>query len=323
MGVVRACARSPNADPVAAAGSIAPEVSLHERLDALYTRCPSPFVQLSLGAAEARLHHGVRAWTLLREALASGDPLVEANRADIAQNVLPGVRQSVVLIAPTSEVAGATLTVNGRAVGSLPLPRPYPVEPGEVTIEVDAPGYERASRRVALAGGWGFDEAVVLVRARALPEAPQAVAFVRAPAQTGRLPGRTQRVVGWTLVGAGAALGIAGAVFWRLSYDTAQGIEGYCEANGSDPACVRAQAQNYDRLRVDAFCNDSPGADAVSMCARYEPQAILGWALGVGGLAALGTGVVLLATAPRAVPPVRVSAWLRGDSGGVVVRGDF
>lgn len=155
-------------------------------------------MRLNLGITEANRRHWVRALELLREALVSHDPLVDAARAEVERQVMPLVRQNVAWVAPTSEVRGALLSINGRPAGALPLLRAVVVEPGEVTLSVRAPGYRDATTTVRLAGGEEFIRPIPLAR---LPE-----------------PATGAGAAPWVITGVGAATLIAsGVLFWRMN----------------------------------------------------------------------------------------------------------
>ena len=207
VAIFEACAQTARHGAVSAADQRRDECA-RERLEAHLAQRPSPFVRLSLGAVEASLGHSVRAWNHLQEALASRDSLVEGHRGEIEQDVLPGVRRRVALVAPRCDVPGAVLDVNGASIGTLPLARPVAVEAGEVRIRVVAPGYQTATRTVTLDAGAEFTGLLSPHLARS--------------------PGSS--LAPWIVVGAGAASLVASGILFVLREDQIRTQESQCNA---------------------------------------------------------------------------------------------
>lgn len=294
------------------------ETCVVEALEPLLHRCDTPWIRFSLGGAEANRGRWVRGWTLMDASRRTPDPLVE--EAVRQGNALERARAHVVLVAPRSEGAAASLEVNGERIGALPLAAPVAVEPDLVRVRVTRAGCRPWERAGTFAGG---DE----MRERVVCEPLVVPSALRPP-----VVGSSRRLVGWALVGTGAALGVAASVFWGLSYDMAAGLTGYCGRPGAmaDGACVAAQSMAYDAAGgprvapVEALCDGPRSGDLDSLCGRNRFQGATAIGLGTAGAVALVTGIVLVVTAPRAGAVVRgPSAWLRPDGGGVTLQGNF
>lgn len=214
-------------------------------LEELLAWCPeSNWVRLNLGITEANRRNWVHALELLREALVSHDPLVDAARPEVERQVMPLVRRNVAWVAPTVEVRGATLRVNGRPAGTLPLLRAVVVLPGEVTLNVRAPGFRDATTTVRLAGGEEFIRPIPLER---LPE-----------------PASSAGAAPWVITGVGAATLIAsGVLFWQMN-DALDTRDANCDAvaQACYPEAQDAQEQ-AEALRVGAVTTLAVGGAAL------------------------------------------------------------
>ncbi len=279
---------------------------IREGLIAIQTRCPAPFVQLSLGANEAAAGHPTRAWELLNEALAARDPNVESHRREIELNVLPDVRRRIALLAPRCRVEGAVVEFDGFPIARLPLAAPHAVLPGEVHIRVRAPGHRDAVFTRSLRAGEMWAEDVVLV-----PDVPAAGAPPRPAAGAGRVAGLTLMTVGGAAVLAGVALWIGSAVevdsqqaeITRATATTDGALGGYVRFGASIGAPRRnlSWSQQCD----EAARASGPDADAArEVCGPYERLGTAAWVTGlVGAGLVVAGGVVLAVTRPRAGAP--------------------
>ena len=130
---------------------------------------------------------------------------------------------------------GATVTLDGHPIGTLPMNDPATVEAGAYLMEVQKPGYYRLRRNVTVAGG-------VLTR--------EPVQLNAVPARAGggaNMPGAeeasfwTSPVLGWSLLGVGVASGVVSGVAFKLREDRAQ------EWNNEDE-CIRSDGSTREEV---------------------------------------------------------------------------
>jgi hypothetical protein len=240
-------------------------------LDELLAWCPGvSWVRLNLGITEANRRHWVRAWEFLREALASHDPSVEEARHEIEEVIVPLVRSNIARVAPTTGAPGATLRVNGRLVGALPLSGAVAVEPGAVTLEVRAPGYRDANMTLRMTGGEEFS---------------QAIPMERAPESSGGSSAGP-----WVLAGVGATSVIASGVLWVLMNDAVDTRDANCDARAQlcYPEAQEAQ-ERAEALRVGVVTALAVGGSVAlgglfwGLASRRSssPARAAAWAVGV------------------------------------------
>jgi hypothetical protein len=180
--------------------------------------------------------------------------------------------------------AGLHMSRDGQELPMAALEEELPADPGTLTIVAEAPGYEAETRTVLLTEG---QTAEVRIALRASPSGaggwgssplPEGEASARAPAGpvSRPPPSSTQRVLGFASGGAGVvALGLAGW-FGLQTLSKVNDSSPYCDASGR---CQRPGADLRDQAR---------GTQTISLVL-----------LGVGA-ALVGTGIVLIATSPRA-----------------------
>jgi hypothetical protein len=132
------------------------------------------FCEQALGRwADAEVH--------LSEALkAGGDPWIRKNRTAIEES-LAAVKAKVAVIEVTGEPAGSEVLVNGLVVGQVPLAGPLRVGAGEVDVELRAPGYRPATRRLHVEGGQ-YQRIVLRADREVSPVAPVSAPVATSPA---------------------------------------------------------------------------------------------------------------------------------------------
>jgi tetratricopeptide (TPR) repeat protein len=181
--------------------------------------------QAHLGVTNQALGRWLSADTYLSEALKHpGDPYIERHRAAL-EKAQEMVRDHIGSLAVDGGPAGADVSLNGRAIGRLPLTT-QPVAVGSYLMEVSLTGHYSVSRPISVAKRALTRETVELVPyakgeaaalgARRLSESAGA-ATLGAPAGA---PGEDRfeksfpSWVPWTLGGASAASAVAASVFW-------------------------------------------------------------------------------------------------------------
>ncbi|MDO9018348.1 MAG: PEGA domain-containing protein [Myxococcales bacterium] len=271
-----------------------------------------------MAMAEQALGRWADADAHVREALASNDPWIARNRAQL-QAAAAVVDQHIGRLEVRGTPAGATVTVDGRVVGALPLPEALRVIAGTVTVAVRADGYVESSRSVAVPARTVVRETIELspapvaapppvaapAPARVSAEAPAPAASTVAPPPTSDAPapGGTQRVLGWTAVGLGGA-SLVGGLVAQLVY--ASHISNF----NADPTC---------RIYEGMVTGNAGCAAEYDSAGTAQTLAWAGFA--VGGALAL-TGVVLVLTAPSSSG--RRAAWTCAPTlGGIGCAGRF
>jgi hypothetical protein len=160
---------------------------------------PTPRSAAQLGLAEQALGRWVDAEQHLRAALAADDPWVAENREPLEAS-LAFVAQHLAeleVIGPP----GATLSVDGRAVATLPMGAPVRVVAGLLAIEVRAPGRLPVARSVLAQEGQRARETVELAP---LPQ-------VAAPAPASAPAARPRARWWWWAIGGAALVAVVAA----------------------------------------------------------------------------------------------------------------
>lgn len=177
-------------------------------------------------------------------------------------------------------IADLTLLHDGKIVGQPLWGTAFPVDPGVHQLEAGAPGKKTWSTSVEIAPG-PHQERVIVPALEDAPPEPQTPPPAQpvTPAETAS-DGRTQRTVGWVLLGAGGAAIVTGGVFALLARSDDSDAEAEC----------RPDRQN--------LCNPA----GVDLGNSAETKATLAGVSAGVGLAAVGAGITLLLTAPDSSP---------------------
>jgi hypothetical protein len=269
-----------------------------QELSALWQRCPSPRLQAQIALAEDALGHYMDSYTHLNNALgAVSDPWIESRRSAL-EEVRQHVRARLAALLLSADVTGAELYISGHRVGALPLAEPYVTAVGAVELEVRHNGnVTRFSR--TLTEGATLRETLHVDTARANTTAVSNTTQAPVVAGAPNTPSRTGAVVGYVLIGLGAAALTGATITWALSASqTSSAVDDtpwrsfyYRElqpaAQSPEDACTRAE--------TSTTANASYARD---LCASNGLYRTLSYALGISGLALAGVGVVLVATAP-------------------------
>jgi hypothetical protein len=269
-----------------------------QELSALWPRCPSPRLQAQIALAEDALEHHMDSYTHLSDALSAvGDSWIESRRSAL-EEVRQHVREHLAALLVSADVPGAELYIAGHRVGALPLAEPYVVAVGAVELEIRHNGnVTRFSR--TLTAGTTLRETLHISTPRSTATPTPNTTSSPIVAGTPNPPSRTGAVVGYVLVGLGAAALAGATVTWALSAsqtssavdDTSWRMFYYRElqpsAQSPEDACTRAETSSTMNA---AYARD--------LCASNGLYRTLSYALGIGGIALAGVGAILVATAP-------------------------
>jgi hypothetical protein len=215
------------------------------------------------------------------------------------KEIEPKLSRLTLELSQGGDVAGLVIKLDGAVVGRAALGVAVPVDPGTHNVETAAPGKTPWQTTVEISDGPSTKSVVIPALVDA-PEAAGAGAVSGAPPDAGAEdPGKTQRLIAYTLGGAGViGLGIGTAFgLSAISKNKESKSEG-CEANQCTPAAaaIREDAQSAGNASTIAF---------------------------IAGGALLAAGVVVYFTAPSAPSERAVAARVVLGPGSVAVRGSF
>jgi hypothetical protein len=122
------------------------------RFQSAYEMAHTPRAAAQLGLCEAALERWVEADTHLTESLLSSDPWIERNRT-VLESTATNVRGHLVTVKVAGGPAGASVRVNGEAIGRLPTVTPIRVLPGQIVATATLTGFDE--QRIAKPGNPG------------------------------------------------------------------------------------------------------------------------------------------------------------------------
>ena len=237
-----------------------------EAFQKAHALAPSPRTLGQMALVEHDLRRWLEADQHLTAALASPEhPWIVRSRKYLVE-VHEAVRRHIGEVVVTGP-PGAKVSVDGRAVGELPLARPVRVTEGEATVEITAPDFLPFTQKVIVAGGRKVTvEADLVPDRRSLPmpavlereEMPMPRDDINAAASGQRRP--------WTAIGL-IAVGVAAVV--------TGGVLVAMDGKGA--------------------CTPAPGG----VCPRLYDTKVLGTVVAAAGLGAGVTGGLLLFRSPK------------------------
>lgn len=289
--------------------------------------------KLYLALCYEKVGRTATAWVTYKSAESAARNLGQTDRADKAaaqaQALEARLSRLTVLVRPTSVISGLDVKMDGVSIGSPSWGIAFPVDPGVHVLTAEAPG--RQTFRTEVTVGQGGDH--VQVEVPLLPDTPAAVAPTAPPPSppsggntvraspsppvpaTADHPGKTQRIIGGLLIGAGA---VGGGVVGGLMVSKARSKD-----RESDQYCGPAAGfSSPNECNETGLALDADGRNA-------RTGAVIGF--GVGG-GVLLTGIILVATAPgsksRGKAPVpsalvTLTPAVSARSQGVTVNGRF
>jgi hypothetical protein len=265
-----------------------------------YDRSRTPRTEGQLGLAEMAVGYWLEAEQHLSSSLDAPDhPWVAKNRASL-ERALGEVRTHLAELTVDGSPAGASVTIDGRRVGVLPLLQPALVRSGKVVVEVAAAGHQSATETVVVAGRerrrvtvrlekLASDVAPVAAPQPAPPPSP-VLASPPQPVQPNDSARGTYRPLGLALgIAAAAALGFGAVetIIWqkkRIEFNNHK-------AAPPDNPDVRDMTMWVNDCDTDLRDQGSPACHALYDGAKRATRLSLigygsGLALGVGSLIA-------------------------------------
>jgi hypothetical protein len=241
------------------------------------------------------------AWSTYREAASQARAAHQDDREQLARDEAAALEKTLsrltIEVAPdASGTPGLEIKRDGAAVPRSLWGVPTPVDPGLRRVEVSAPG-KKPLQLEARADGAGSIAKLVIPPleaaepstaappAPASPPAPAPVVATTQPAPAERSDGSGQRKAGWIVGGIGAAGVVTGVIVGLVSM---------------------AQSEAADRSEGAERREHREGAEAKKTIAFVS--------LGIGA-AALTTGIILLATAPKKAEAPSAALWLSPSFG--------
>jgi tetratricopeptide (TPR) repeat protein len=259
---------------------------------------PAIGTQLNLGDCYEKTGRTASAWAVFRDAAAEAHQARDARREAVASEraaaLEPRLVKLTILVPIASRAPGLQVKRDGVAVDRAAWSAAVPIDPGWHAVEASAPGKRRWTLPVAI-------DAAHPTTSITVP--PLEDLEARPAAIDAKTDGRSQRLAGGILAGAGAAALGAGAIFTAMAVANDSDSTPHCRGDVCDAAGVK--------LREDALSD-----------ARASTIAV------VTGLAAIAGGATLWLTAPaspKRPPGARVGAApaLGPDRVGLTLRGAF
>ncbi len=283
---------------------------------------PSPGTLINLGECYTALGKTATAWADYKAAAA-----LAVNKGRTQQQELANQRadelgpklSKVTLQKPAEIPAGLTVKLDDRTLGVASLGVAMAVDPGDHTVQLDAPGYKSATKKFQV----GAEADQVSVELPALEKAPEQAASNPTPATgaAGAGPAKTTlppeadhgtgggslKTIGFVVGGVGIVSVGVGAVF---------GLMASSQANS---------AKNDKTLCPNKVCTPA-GRKEIDAAKTKALVSTIGIGVGVAALAA-GTVLVLTAKPSKEQPPGSTTARLvpavGPHGGGLVMAGSF
>lgn len=207
------------------AGKDAEALEMFQHADML---APSPRTAGQLGLVESALAHWSDAEAHLNASLGTPlDPWVHKNHTLLDQAL--SIAKSHIGQITISGPEGATVTVGGKTIGTLPHQTPVRVGEGTAIVTATAPGYKQFIMSVPVQAGMQTPLKIALdpidVRPAEPPAAPAATVQTLPPSSPQELHTHSawRAWTGGTLVGVGGAAAIWGIVWIALDGHTSSG----------------------------------------------------------------------------------------------------
>jgi hypothetical protein len=178
------------------------------------------------------------------------------------------------LRAPKTPIGGLALTRDDAPIDAAVLGASIYVDPGSHTVTASAPGYKPFTQTITIAEGEAKEIQIAL---EAAPDQPKPQESVMTIVREDIDPGKTRRLFGLTLGGAGAVALITGVSFGFAARDSWNSAfeDGLC-----DKPTLTCSAEGQDLTRT------------------ARTRALVANIVGGAGIAMLGAGAVLYFTAP-------------------------
>jgi hypothetical protein len=248
------------------------------RFSASYKLDPALGTLLNMATCYEMLGHTASAWGHYREVVVHAQKIGDQKRIDIAQARIVAIAPrlpKLTIRAPKAPLASLIVTRDDAPLDVAVLGSPMFVDPGQHTVSASAPGYKPFSTTITINES---ESQEVLIALEAAPDQPAPVTggittIIREESD----PGKTRRLFGLTMGGAGVVALITGVSFgfaardsWQTAFD-----DGLC-----------------DRMTLEC----TPEGQDLTRTART--RALVANIVGGTGVAMIAGGVILYLTAP-------------------------
>ena len=247
------------------------------RFGASYKLDPALGTLLNMATCYEMLGHIASAWGHYREVIVHATKTGDQARIDIARARIAALEPrlpKLTIKAPKVSLASSIVTRDDAPLDIAVLGAAIFVDPGEHTVTASAPGYKPFTQTLTIAEGEAKEVPIVLELA---PNQPAPATGVTTIVREDIDPGKTRRLFGLTVGGAGAVAFITGVSFgfaardsWNSAFD-----DGLCNR-----ATLECTAEGQDLTRT------------------ARTRALVANIVGGAGLAMAAAGTVLYLTAP-------------------------
>jgi hypothetical protein len=219
-----------------------------------YELKPSYKILFNVGQVENELKHYALALDAYVRYLAQGGGEVPAERTVQVREEIKRLNTLVGMLTIKCDAAGASVFVDGRKKGEIPLPGPVFVDLGEREVLVKKGGSELHREIVTVAGGQSVEVVVETGEAAVVASAPEeatgsarpAAATEPGPAPEADAVTPPDRIWMWVAFGVGGAAAIGAAVTGGLAISSKNDLDGACPDNG----CPASKLDDLDTART-------------------------------------------------------------------------
>jgi len=217
-------------------------------------------VRYYIGVTLQALHKFVDAEKELKTYLEEGKGDVPKDKKEEVETILSQLDNVIGSVHVKTNVDGAVVFCNGEQAGATPLAKPLRLNVGTHKLVVTKEGYEDYATQFDLPGGETLKLDVVMAKKEKTDAATGAAAAEKAPPAAGEAKrkekgkGKTGPLMlsGWALLGAGAAMLVAGAGTGGAALSLGSDLEKKCP----DDRCEPPYHDDYRRMQALATASD-------------------------------------------------------------------
>jgi hypothetical protein len=266
-----------------------------ELYDQAYAINPDPAILYNRGRAREQLGEYAEALEQL-EKFASDAPPALRGKVPNLDKMIADMKQKVASVAIQTSLAGATVVIRGKTIGTTPLSGPIRLNAGDASVDVMADGYKTFHKDLKLAAGETATVDVALEKVggsggSSVEPQPLQTSNAPPPASTGGKPGSGWKILTFGAGGLGIASIGAGMVFFGLALGDKGTVDAHCPNKACDPM----------------------GRSALNEASAFAAASTVLVVLGAISLAAGATAFIIT---PRGAP-VEARAFLGPEGGGV------
>jgi tetratricopeptide (TPR) repeat protein len=254
------------------------------KFEASIQTLPQLGVRLNLANCYKQLGRTASAWAEFRESASLAQKRGDTQREEFARAQVAELEPRLIrlTVKVTGEVEGQIVRRSGREIPRALYGSKFPIDPGEHTLEASAPMYKTWSTKITVTDAQKEHS----VEVPALEKDPDAVPPIAGPIDRGPSdPGKTRRIAGLAVGGAGVAMLGVGIFFGFQAKGKWDDSKEFCNEN------VECTQGGVDLV------NDAKSAATISTI------------LVIGGGLAVAGGIVLFLTAPKAKKVEKGVSW--------------